>query len=366
MARQTTFGRRGVLAAAAGAIAGAIVAPDRPPVAATAGGGDQGALILGSNPRYRTEGNNLNSPNVSSVATTVQASPNFSNYTSVSDATVFQVDARPAGNHEINGIEAFATGDGTAVIATADPASTDSTGVEASGGRYGVRAAGVVGVFAAGGGTATPIPGQPAIGVLGVSTAYGGIFFGEVAPIVLGASTATGAPVVGAHFTGELVVDSHGALFYCTAAGQPGTWVNLSAPATSPVLHLLPTPERFIDTRSGLGGVQGPVPGGATKSFQMSARNGESNNTSLQVPDAATALVGNLTALGGPAISVGSYLTLWPGGPQPTVSNINVGPSAVVANSFVVATSITAGHRTISVFNSQQCDYLIDITGYYT
>jgi hypothetical protein len=212
-----------------------------------------------------------------------------------------------------------------------------------------------------------------AAGVTGNSTtAIGGVFTGGTAPLRLTPGGATGAPATGAHGAGELYVDNKGSLFYCTTAGTPGTWVDLSAttvtppPSTPrPVFLTLATPDRFVDTRSGLGGVTGPVPDGATHVFQMTGRTGLSGDATLQIPDGATAIVGNLTVLGAAGIPVGSFVTLWPGGPRPTVSNVNGGPGTVVANSFVVGLGPSGGHGTVSVYNQHAGDYILDVTGYY-
>jgi hypothetical protein len=70
--------------------------------------------------------------------------------------------------------------------------------------------------------------------------------------------------------------------------------------------------------------------------------------------------------VGGPSIPIGCFVTVWPGGPRPTVSNINFGAGDIVANSFVVGMTSTSGHGFINVFNYQTCDYILDITGYYS
>jgi hypothetical protein len=215
-----------------------------------------------------------------------------------------------------------------------------------------------------------------ATGVTGDSTTgVGAILSGGLAPLRLTPSGATGAPAASAHTAGELYVDSNGDLFYCTAGGTPGTWVQLSAPAPPappappatprPVFITLPTPDRFVDTRSGLGGVTGPLPGDAIHVFQMTGRIGLSGNAALQIPNAATAIVGNLTVVGAAAIPSGSFVTLWPGGPRPTVSNINVGPGTVVANAYVVGLGSTGGYGSVSVYNQSAGDYILDVTGYY-
>ena len=82
----------------------------------------------------------------------------------------------------------------------------------------------------------------------------GGRFAGSRAPLLLVPATTTGAPATGPHAAGELVVDAAGDLYYCRAAGSPGTWVNLlAAPATTPpstaaALHPV-SPARVYDSR---------------------------------------------------------------------------------------------------------------------
>jgi hypothetical protein len=260
-------------------------------------------------------------------------------------------------------------------------------GLEATGTGYGVSGTGgtYAGVFGdTSSGTGAGVEGMcrapdSGYGVIGFAQGIairgqsdrglGGEFKGGRAALHLVPAATSGPPTTGRHETGELLVDSDGRLFLCAADGTPGTWIELGAPALSaPRFITLPTPERFVDTRSNLGGVQGPVPGGGTRTFVMTGRTGESGNPALQVPDAATAIVGNLTVAGGPGVTLGSYVTLWPGGPLPKVSNINFGPSATtgaVANSYVVGVSDVAGHGQVSVFNFAECDYILDVTGYY-
>lgn len=48
-------------------------------------------------------------------------------------------------------------------------------------------------------------------------------------------STATGAPTTGTWVVGELHVDSSHALFVCTVAGTPGTWVQVSGGTTTTI-----------------------------------------------------------------------------------------------------------------------------------
>ena len=197
----------------------------------------------------------------------------------------------------------------------------------------------------------------------------GGVFEGTRAPLRLIPSAIAGAPSTGAHEVGELFVDSTGRLYFCRASGTPGTWIALGVVGgdsrSASAYVALANPERFVDTRIGLGGVRGPVPGATTHTFVMTGRTGQSGDASLQIPDAATSIVGNLTVIGGPGAQ--GYVTLWPSGPVPTVSNINFGPGpGAVANSFVVRLAQTGSHGQLNAFNLQSCDYVLDVSGYYT
>ena len=386
MSTQQTFKRRGLLSGAAGAAVAAVFVRGTPRAAALSGTGDQGALVLGSN-RFLVAGSNAgNTPNISSVATVVEASPNFGNFINANINHVFKVDATPASGR-INGIVALGTDGGSGLVgvggagtATNNPgvgvlgfaggvvssSPVGNTGILGQGGLFpGVTGRGSPGISGQANSDGDGVSGVASngTGVQGVSsTGLGASFSGGLAPMHLApATTGTSSPTTGTHRAGEFYVAANGALFYCTTGGTPGTWVALTAPA----FVTLPTPERFVDTRLDLGGVQGPVPGQTTHTFQMTGRNGQSGNTALRIPDAATTIVGNLTVIGGAGISAGSFVTLWPGGPQPTVSNINLFPGAVVANSFVVGLSASAGHGNVTVFNQPQCDYILDVTGYY-
>lgn len=91
------------------------------------------------------------------------------------------------------------------------------------------------------------------------------------------------------------------------------------------------TPARLLDTRDGTGRSAAGRPGaGATVEVQVAGRGG--------VPVGARAVTLNVTAVD-PAAA--SFLTVWPCGREPTVSNINFGPAAVVANQVNVALSPT-------------------------
>jgi hypothetical protein len=350
MRKRATIKRRGFLAAAFGAMTGAFISGKSPTAVAQSGLGDQGNFVLGSNNFFRAPATFTNRANISSVSTALEASPNFGNFITASPACVMSLDAGPASG-DIRALDAYGSGNEAAIRAFGEE------------GGIGVDARGNIGVYAAGDAWGVRSECTTGRAVSGISDeGIGGFFQGAQAALRLASTSTTGPPTTGAHAPGEFVVDVTGNLYYCRSGGTPGTWVGLSA---APVFRTLPSPERFVDTRIGLGGVQGPLPGGTTRTYQMTGRDGQSGNASLRIPDSATTLVGNLTVLGGPNIPVGSFVTVWPGGPLPTVSNINLGPGAVVANTFVVGMTNVAGHGNVDVFNQQQCDYILDVTGYY-
>jgi len=371
---QTESGRsrRGLIAGAVG-LATALVLSD----AESASAGSDGDVVLGGT---NTTTSNTTITNTNPIgATALILHCDSSSYGSGLVATGSAYGISGTGSIYAGVAGDSATAGATGVIGQSRSTSGQGSGVFGSSGSPNGRGVsgqspgvGVYGVAFTLGGFEAPLP-AGAIGVLGSApepVGIGGVFRGGSAALRLLPATAAGAPTAGTHQVGELSVSSDGNLYFCRVAGAPGTWVQLGAPAPAPTsaprLVLLPTPERFVDTRAGLGGVSGPLPAQGTTLFTMTGRNGDSGNPALRIPDNATALVGNLTVLGSTP-SLG-YLTMWPGGVQPTVSNINFGPSAAtgaVANSFLVGLSPSNGHGTLKVFNSVPCDYLIDVTAYY-
>jgi hypothetical protein len=122
---------------------------------------------------------------------------------------------------------------GVGVLAVSDSA----TGLQARGGSFGVDALSTLGTGVRGisqgqiqkapdGGFVTPYP----AGVYGEGQyVYGGQFSGAFAPLrLLPSTTEKSHPSSGPHLVGELFVDSTGSLWFCKAAGTPGTWVKLA------------------------------------------------------------------------------------------------------------------------------------------
>lgn len=274
-------------------------------------------------------------------------------------------------------------GAGAGIRGEADDPSGFALGVEGS-----TRSAQGVGVWGRGPGTGVlgqvgnvyPEVLERRIGVFGRARAdasmpggIGGAFEGARAALWLVPALSTGAPATGEHDVGEIVVDRDGRVFVCRGAGTPGTWVELAAAQPRSTLVVLPTPERFVDTRTGLGGVVGPVAAGTTAEFVMTGRVGERADASLVVPDDATALVGTVSVVSATTAAPGSFVSLWSSGPRPATASITFGPGAIVSTSFLVALADlptdagatgAPGHRGINVFVSAACDYVLDVTGY--
>jgi len=126
------------------------------------------------------------------------------------------------------------------------------------------------------------------------------------------------------------------------------------APAAAVDSSFVPlTPARIADTRSGLGGVQGPVASDSTTDFIVVGVGA--------VPAEATSVVLNVTVVSPTATG---YLTVFPAGsPRPDSSNLNFVAGANVPN--LVIARVGVGGK-ISVYNfGGQAHVLLDATGYF-
>ena len=169
-----------------------------------------------------------------------------------------------------------------------------------------------------------------------------------------------------AHRRGEVIVDSTGALWYCTTAGTPGTWVELSAPESNAGRFFPLTPGRLYDSR-------GMTPAGALAkdatrdvilrnrvnalTFAVDAAN--------YVPAAAKALAVNVTVVN---TVNGGFLSVNPKGDTVVhAATINWSATGQILNNGVTIT--LGGDREVTVIaggsNGAQTDFVIDVTGYY-
>ncbi|HZE48048.1 MAG TPA: hypothetical protein VE074_00725, partial [Jatrophihabitantaceae bacterium] len=128
-----------------------------------------------------------------------------------------------------------------------------------------------------------------------------------------------------------------------------------SAAASAPGSFTSLKPDRLLDTRNGTGAAQHPVAAGASVILQVAGRGG--------VPaSGAGAVVLNVTVTG--ATAAGGYLTVWPDGTQPTVSNLNFVRGQTVAN-LVISRVSAAGTVSIANNSSGTVQIIADVSGYY-
>ena len=200
--------------------------------------------------------------------------------------------------------------------------------------------------------------GTSAIGVWGVSgTGYGLVGSGQgLAPIRLESSfSIVGAPSSGTHVHGELFVDKNSALFFCTANGTPGTWVNLSTGSKLVTIAAA----RIYDSRPGNlpnTGPKTPITNGTIVNLNVT-------NNSSGVPATASAVLGNLTVTNtaGPG-----FLTVWKqGASQPATSNINWVAGQTIANNFTSQVNTSNSEISVTLGGPGPTDFLVDIVGYY-
>ncbi|MCU1389881.1 MAG: hypothetical protein JWL72_3219 [Ilumatobacteraceae bacterium] len=119
-------------------------------------------------------------------------------------------------------------------------------------------------------------------------------------------------------------------------------------------------PCRLLDTRpdTAVGTRNSPLLGGETVTLAVWGTNG-----SCTIPSSATAMVGNVTAVGA---TQASYLALYPAdAAQPTTSNLNPTPGQPpIPNQVTTGISATGS---INLFNfAGSVDVIVDIVGYYT
>jgi hypothetical protein len=137
------------------------------------------------------------------------------------------------------------------------------------------------------------------------------------------------------------------------------------AQAAGPYQFKQVTPCRVVDTRSGKGGITGPILSGDVHNpnqYSFPIRNAQS----CGVPTGATAVALNMTVTN---IASPGWVALFPADqPWPGVSNINFVSGDFVANGAVVPMA-TSGTKDVSVFanfaGTQGCQVILDVTGYF-
>jgi len=169
-----------------------------------------------------------------------------------------------------------------------------------------------------------------------------------------------------AHRRGEVICDSTGALWFCTTAGTPGTWVNLTAPPSTSGRFFAVTPGRLYDSRGMTPG--GPLAKDATRDVVLRDKvNAQTYvlETSNYVPAGAVALAVNVTVVN--TVNAG-FLSVNPLGDTTVhAATINWSASGQILNNGVTIT--LGGDRQVTVIAGgnagSQTDFVIDVTGYY-
>ncbi|MCU1365846.1 MAG: hypothetical protein JWL72_1023 [Ilumatobacteraceae bacterium] len=349
------------------------------------------------------------------IAATSAANPTTLNYTGSSttaNAFLFQTGSAlpttsssfPAalagwsslGAGQLNGVYGLAVNaNGTGVVGHNDVGvGTGVRGTSTAG--VGVKADGATGIVATGVGTGANVAATAGTGIKTSGTGGDGIFAGGTGAGFVGvrafggdyaihASISTKANLwlqpnnnfisnspktvpstrSDAHLVGELEsVD--GDLYFCVAAGSPGTWRKITGPGVAGGFHAL-TPGRVYDSRQTL-----PLPGvlgsGSNRTISVADRRDATLTTGAVVqanfvPAGATAVAANVTITG---TKGGGFLVVNPGG------NTTVGASTInwsadgqnLANG-VILTLDASRQLTIIAGGGGSTDFIIDISGYY-
>jgi len=153
--------------------------------------------------------------------------------------------------------------------------------------------------------------------------------------------------------TVNVIVDVNG---YFTSAGGTGAEF---FPLSSPV--------RMVDTRCSVS----PLPPycslenlPATNKTMPALGAGKTSSATVAgldgVPSDAVAAMANVTVT---STTTGGYLTVWPGGSRPTVSDLDWAPHETVANAVVMTLSSSG---TVTVYNYQgSSDVIVDVSGWF-
>ena len=162
-----------------------------------------------------------------------------------------------------------------------------------------------------------------------------------------------------AHSRGEMIADSNGGLWYCTASGSPGTWQRLGAAGTAGALTLI-APARVYDSRSGqepLGVFKGRLNPGDNRAVDCTVN-------SSGVPADAKGVLLNLTAAG--PVSTGNLAVYPDGTPAPATSTVNYRAGQNIANATASGCGPDAKIRVqCGPTSAGGTDFVVDIVGYY-
>lgn len=332
--------KRAGLAAGAAAAAGiaATVAGSTPAAAA-----DGDPVILGSTNNYadhRTQAWNLSTAdeNLFEFADTITAASTDDESALVGFATRVRTG--------VAGVSTASNGIGVAGKAT-EPY---GIGVTGSGSSYGVVAAS----------TGSQTSGSAFL----ATQSFAGMAFSFCTfPIVFtGAVGSTSGPPQGGISApmGATFVDGIGVLYFCVAAGDPGTWIRITGPDTAGAFTTI-TPTRVYDSRLAGGQLIGGQNRVVSVANGIDLGTGAVNAPDL-VPVGATAIAYNLTVTD----TQGSgYLQVAPGDTTGiTSSSINWSTAGqTIANGLVV--KVDGSRQVNATVGAGATQFIIDVLGYY-
>ncbi len=131
-------------------------------------------------------------------------------------------------------------------------------------------------------------------------------------------------------------------------------WYDEGQPGQTGSRLVAQAPERFLDTRNGIGGPATPFTTGTTRELKVSGRPG--------IPAGVSAVVATVTGVGPDSQT---FVTVWPAGtPRQETSVLNVAPGSVRPNLATVPPGVSGGW---SLFNERGTHHmLVDVVGYYT
>jgi hypothetical protein len=147
-------------------------------------------------------------------------------------------------------------------------------------------------------------------------------------------------------------VGADGTIAFNTAAGTVHVVVDLVGfydPTTGDVFHVL-APTRVLDSRGATGGWGEPLAAGTPRALVLGA----------STPASATAIIGNATVT---QATANSFLTVYPGGPVPSASNLNFGAGQTVPNLVVVKLAPDGQITFANAAGSTQV--IFDLVGYF-
>lgn len=192
------------------------------------------------------------------------------------------------------------------------------------------------------------------------------VAFGNRANVRLVSAGAAPAARTDAHTAGELIADSAGAVWYCTASGTPGTWRKLASTSTAGAFHAI-DPIRVFDSRlAAYAPANGLFPPNTNRVVSVKdARDGAGAVvTTDAVPAGATAVSYNVTITGttGP-----NFLSVTPGDSASfTTSTINwSGTGDSLANGSIVKVDASRQVRIFCGDQTGSTHVIFDITGYF-